>query len=111
MDNVLAIITRAAERVNRLMHGGHEFIVGAKRDFGDQSSAFFQLINVNTGRIDGTKDRKLGGVSNLSLAPSILAKDTLAAQNPPERTLLRKSVEGDSPAPTGVLSDGCGACA
>ena len=60
----------------------HTYLVlGREGNLGNDGAVLLELLNVNTGHVDGTEDGELGGVTDLTVAATVLTKDALGAKD------------------------------
>lgn len=60
---------------------GTYLVLGREGNLGNDWAVLLELLDVNTGHVNGTEDGKLGGVTDLTVAATVLAKDALGAKD------------------------------
>ena len=61
------------------MDGGHKLVIRAEGNLGDDWTVVLELFYVDTREERSSKNRKLGGVTDLPRASAILSQHTLRA--------------------------------
>ena len=73
------------EKISDLKRGSRNqstyLVLRGEGDLGNDGAVLLELLNVNTGHVDGTEDGKLGGVTDLTVAATVLTKDALGAKD------------------------------